>query len=261
MRDSMRSSSADVIVRYMAAPRERTLVVAMMVVTVVSYPLGLVLGVRWLLPALNTLPAYAAMVVLLRRGRRDVAVAAMLAWAATLAVCGTLFFWLWPQPPDLLVVNGPRYRDEMFHWIRTGVGSEGSPRLFLPQHLLHLLAFVALSLATASAVSIFMGAVLMNYMDFYVASLARAGAPGWAATLLGWQPWAICRVAAFCILGVVLAEPLLARIAPYRYDGLRGARRWIAIAAAGILADWVLKAALAPWWGLWLRPLLPAATP
>jgi hypothetical protein len=188
-------------------------------------------------------------------------VAAMLVWAATLAVAGTLFFRFWPQPPDALVIFGPQYRDEMFAWIRTGLGSEGSPRQFLPQHLLHLVAFVALSLASASAASILMGAVLMNYMDFYVASLARAGAPGWAATLLGWQPWAICRVAAFCILGVVLAEPLLSRLARYPYDGLRGARRWIAIAAAGIVADWVLKASLAPTWGLWLRQLLPAAPP
>lgn len=247
--------------RHMSAARERGVLPAMVAATVVSYPLGLWLGVRWLLPVLNTVPAYAAMVLLLRRGRRDRAVAAMLAWAATLAVVGTLFLRFWPQPPDALVFNGPQYREEMFRWIRTGLGAEGSPRLFLPQHLLHLLAFVALSLLTASAVSIFMGALLMNYMDFYVASLARAGVPGWAATLLGWQPWAICRVAAFCILGVVLSEPLLSRLARYPCEGLRAARRWAYIAAAGILADWVLKAALAPTWGLWLRSLLPAASP
>jgi hypothetical protein len=51
----------------------------------------------------------------------------------------------------------------------------------------------------------------MNYMDFYVASLARAGAPLWAVVLLGWQPWAMARVAAFSTLGVVLAPPLLRR--------------------------------------------------
>jgi hypothetical protein len=31
----------------------------------------------------------------------------------------------------------------------------------------------------------------------------------------------------------------------------------LVIAAAGILADWGLKAALAPPWGRWLRELLP----
>jgi hypothetical protein len=246
-------------VRHVPAARERSVLAAMVAATIVSYPLGLWLGGKWLLPLLNTIPAYAAMVVLLRRGRRGRAVAAMLAWAVTLAVVGTLFLRFWPQAPDALVFNGPRYRDEMFHWIRSGEGSEGSLRLFLPQHLLHLVAFVALCLATASAAAIFMGALLMNYMDFYVASLSRAGVTGWAATLLGWQPWAICRVAAFCILGVVLAEPLLSKVLRYPYEGLRAARPWIMIAAAGILADWVLKAALAPAWGRWLRALLPAA--
>lgn len=225
-----------------------------------SYPVGLALGSRWLLPVLNTAPAYVTMVLLLRRGARDRAVVAMLVWAASLAVFGTLAFRSWPAPVDAMVLRGPEYRDEMFHWIRTGAGPEGDPRQFLPQHLGHLAAFVALSLATASAASIFMGAVLMNYMDFYVASLGRAGAPPAAVVLLGWQPWALCRVAAFCILGVVLAEPLLSRIARYPYAGLTSARRWLLVAAGGILADWALKAALAPAWGRWLRQMLPPAS-
>ncbi|HET8644822.1 MAG TPA: hypothetical protein VFO85_05005 [Vicinamibacteria bacterium] len=234
---------------------------ALLAATAAAYLVGLATGQRWLLPLLNTVPAYAVMVSLLRRGQRGRAVAAMLLWAAAMAVVGTAALWLWPAAPDATVVHGTAYRDEMFHWIRSGEGSEGSPRLFLPQHLAHLAGFVALSLATASAASIFMGAVLMNYMDFYVASLARAGTPAWAAILLGWQPWAICRVAAFCILGVVLAEPLLARLARYSYPGLGAARRWLAIAGALIAADWVLKAALAPTWGRWLRALLPASGP
>jgi hypothetical protein len=231
----------------------------MVAATVIAYPIGLAAGGPWLLPLLNTLPAYAVMVTLLLRGQRDRAIAAMLLWAATMAVAGTIALVLWPSPPDGAVLHGPAYRAEMFEWIRTGIGSEGSPRQFLPLHLAHLAAFVVLSIATASTASIFMGAVLMNYMDFYVASLARAGAPGWAAVLLGWQPWAICRVAAFSILGVVLAEPLLARLARRPPAGLGSARRWIAVAGALILADWILKAALAPTWGLWLRALLPAA--
>jgi hypothetical protein len=193
----------------------------------------------------------------LRAGDRAGAVRLTLLWALALAVFGTVSFALWPSDPEPLVLNGARYRDEMFHWIRTGQGSEGDIRQFLPQHVWHLAAFVALCLATASVVSISMGAVLMNYMSYYVASLARAGAPTWAVVFLGWQPWAICRVAAFCALGAVLAEPALARLLRYRYDGLRGSRPVILAAAAGILADWILKAALAPLWGPWLRAVLP----
>ncbi|HET9314792.1 MAG TPA: hypothetical protein VFQ51_04345 [Vicinamibacteria bacterium] len=224
--------------------------------TLVSYPLGLAIGHRWLLPALNTLPAYLTMVALLRRGERRQAVVAMLVWAVALAAFGTVSFALWPRPVDAAVLNGPGYRDEMFAWILTGIGRERQPRHFLPQHLGHLAGFVVLSLATASALSITMGAVLMNFMSFYVASLARAGVPAWAVVLLGWQPWAICRVAAFCTLGVVLAEPLLACVLKYPHGGLRASRPYLLAAAAGILADWVLKTLLAPTWGTWLRPFL-----
>ena len=205
-----------------------------------------------LLPVLNTAAAYAAMVVLLRRGRRREAVVLMLAWAVMLAVAATVTFTMWPAAPDALVLNGPAYRDEIFHWIRTGEGREGRPAEFIPQHVLHLAAFVVLSLATASAASMVLGAALMNYMGFYVASLARSGVPPMTVLLLGWQPWAICRIAAFVILGVVLAEPLLSRIRPYRYEGLRAARPFVAAAAAGIAMDWILKAALADQWRGWL---------
>jgi hypothetical protein len=232
--------------------RELLLIVA---AAAASYPVGLALGQAWLLPLLNAAPAYAVMIARLGRGDRRGAVVAMLVWAATLALFGTLAFALWPSAPDAMVLNGPAYRDEMLGWIRTGEGSEGSLRLFLPQHLLHLALFVVLSLATASAVSIVMGAVLMNYMDFYVASLARAGAPVWAVVVLGWQPWALCRVASFCTLGAVLAEPLLRRLRRTASTGV--VRPYLLAAAAGILADWILKAALAPRWGLWLRALLP----
>jgi hypothetical protein len=226
--------------------------------TAVSYPVGLALGQPWLLPALNTLPAYVAMVARLRAADLRGAIVTVLVWAAGLAVFGTLSFALWPSRVDAVVLNGPAYRDEIFAWICTGFGREGDVRQFLPQHALHLAGFALLSLATASALSILMGAVLMNYMAFYVASLARGGAPLPSVLLLGWQPWAIARIAAFCVLGAVLAEPLLSRLVGYRYAGLLAARRWLLLAAGGILADVLLKALLAPVWARWLRSVLCA---
>ena len=110
--------------------------------TVLSYPIGLALRQPWLLPLLNALPAYIVLVHRLRKGERGGAVRAMLWWAVALAILGTLAFTFWPQPLDAVVVNGPEYKAEMLHWIKTGQGREGSPRLFLPQHILHLAAFV-----------------------------------------------------------------------------------------------------------------------
>jgi len=226
---------------------------AALLATALSYPLGLGLGNAWLLPILNTAPGYLLMAARLRAGDRPGAVRAVLLWAATLAVCGTLSFAVWPSDPARLILNGAAYKAEMFGWICSGAGGEGSWRLFLPEHLLHLAAFVALSLASASVLSILFGAVLMNYMSFYVASLARAGLPAGVVLLLGWQPWAVCRVAAFCILGSVLAVPLLRRVRPGRFAELLPSRPYVVAACLGIAADWLLKAALAPSWGLLLR--------
>ena len=229
---------------------------AVLLWTLGSYPLGLALGVAWLLPLLGTAPAYALMVVRLRQGRRRAAVLSMLLWALALGLGGTVTFTLWPQDPGPLVLNGPAYRDEMFAWIRSGVGRESAPADFIPQHAFHLAAFVVLALASAGAGGMTLGAALMNYMSYYVASLARAGVPAAAVVLFGWQPWALCRVAAFCTLGVVLAEPLLRRLRPYAGDGLRGARPWLAGAAAGLALDVLLKATLATFWGQRLREAL-----
>jgi len=227
--------------------------------TFLSYPLGLLLGQPWLLPLLNAAPAYAVLVHRLSRGERGGAVRAMLWWAAAVALTATVAFVWWPKPVGPLVLLGPAYRAEMFQWIRTGHGSEGNIRLFLPQHLLHLGVYLVLGVLTASAGAILMGGVLMNQMAYYVAELARAGVPAWAVTLLGWQPWAIARIAAFCTLGVLLAEPLLFRVVPQARGRLKGAGRaaYVVAAMSGLLSDWFLKAILAPTWGRWLHRFLP----
>jgi hypothetical protein len=233
--------------------------IVLVLATLVSYPLGLALRQPWLLPVLNALPAYIVLVHRLRKGERGGAVRGMLWWAATLAIVGTVIFVWWPEPMGRLVVHGPAYKAEMFDWIRTGRGAEGNIRLFLPEHLVHLGAFIVVGLGTGSAGAIVMGATLMNFMSYYVAGLAKAGVPPWAVILLGWQPWAISRVAAFATLGVLLAEPLVSVVFPTAKEKLRSSTRaaYVVAAMSGILADWCLKFLLAPAWGRWLRALLP----
>lgn len=228
------------------------------VVIAVSYPIGLAMEPRFLLPLLNALPAWWLMTRRLRAGDLDGAVRLMLVFPMALAVFGTAFLALWPTVDGLTpaVFNGAEYRDEMFRWIRTGLGSEGDWRLFLPMHITHLAAFAVLSLVSGSLISITGGAVLTNYMDGYVASIHRAGAPLWATLFFGWQPWAICRVAGFCILGVILAEPVLSRVFRYQRQPWANVKPWVITAAGLILADWVLKALLAPLWGRVLKTAL-----
>lgn len=214
----------------------------------------------WLLPLLQVVPAYPFLVRDLKEGKIPLAVLRMLAWAVILAVTmGTLALHS-PETGAASVLHGEAYRDEMIRWIRTGVGTESMPSRFLPQHLLHAAAFAALSLATGSLLSLVLGAVLMNYMSFYVGSLlSLARRPG-IVLLCGWPPWSILRVTAFVILGVVLAGPLLRRVAgiPFRWADRRG---WILAAAAGLVLDAALKAMLAPSWGRILRSALFPVSP
>jgi hypothetical protein len=142
----------------------------------------------------------------------------------------------------------------MFEFIRTGHGSEGDIRAFLPQHVLHGVAFSVLAIATAAVLAMPLGAYLMNYMAYYVGALAAASAHPWKAIVLAWVPWAIVRVMSFVTLGVVLSGSVLSRVAQFPYR-LADQRRWIGLAACGLLLDIVMKWLLAPWW----RHLLRAA--
>lgn len=224
-----------------------------------SYPVGLLVEPLYLLPALNALPAWWLMTRRLRAGDLRGAILLMLVFPLALAVFGTTYLALWPTTDGRtpLIFHGPEYREEMFDWIRFGGGTEGNWRRFLPQHITHLTAFVVMSLLTGSLVSITGGAVITNYMDGYVASIHRAGAPLWATVFFGWQPWAICRVAAFCILGVVLAEPVLSRVFKYKAQSWSRVRPWILIAMTLIAADWIMKASLARYWGRILNSAMP----
>jgi hypothetical protein len=222
--------------------------------TVVSYAIGYVLGLPLLVPILNAAPAFPAMLASLRRGDVPGGIARMLAWAAALAVCATVVSYTHPEYSGRLFLNGDRYRREMFEWILTGAGTEGRPREFLPVHALHAGIFVALSLLTGSLLSLPMGAVLMNYMGHFVGAFAAASARPVATMFLAWHPWSVVRVASFVVLGVVLAGPVLSRIAGFPFR-LAEHRRLLQLAGAGLVLDVVLKAALAPAWRELLRGL------
>jgi len=81
-------------------------------------------------------------------------------------------------------------------------------------------------------------------------------APG-LAIVCGWAPWALARVVAFILLGVVLSRPVLAAVTR-RAVPAAGALPLCLAAAALLVLDVALKALLAPHWAVLLRPCLPA---
>ena len=97
-----------------------------------------------------------------------------------------------------------------------------------------------------------LGAMLMNYMAYYVGALGAASVHPWKAMALAWAPWAIIRIAGFVTLGVVLGGPVLARTLGFEYR-LRAQLRWIGLAGAALLADVGMKWALAPIWREMIR--------
>jgi hypothetical protein len=217
--------------------------------TFLAAALALAAGVPWLFPLICAAPACVHLWRCLARGSRAAAFGGLLLWAAALAICGTAAGFFQEERAARAILHGTAYAEEMRAWIATGVGRESDPARFVPQHLLHLAIFAALALITAGAGALVMGSALLGYMSFYVGSLARgaAGCAPLATALLAWNPWSLVRIVSFIALGVVLSEPMLAR---WRGSGPTSAGRglWIAAGLAGIVADMLLKAALAPAW-------------
>lgn len=215
--------------------------------TVLSYAVAIPLGVPVLVPILNTLPAFPFMVASLRRGEVGQAIARMLVWAAALGICSTMLGYRWTAASGRVLINGEHYRQEMFTYLATGVGAEGDIRQFLPQHARHAAAFTVLALGTGSLAAMPMGAILMNYMGYYVGALAATSARPLQVVAVAWVPWALVRIASFVVLGVVLALPVLGRLFGFSWR-FGDQRSWAGIAIAGLILDILMKWAFAHRW-------------
>jgi hypothetical protein len=227
----------------------------LMLGVLISVGLGFLAQSRFLLPCLNVLLCYPFLFGLLARDRRPRAFASMIFWAVCLGIVTVAASVHFPERAGNAIFHGPAYARDMFHWIRTGEGAEGNPMLFVPQHLLHFVIFCLLSAVSASLLSLLMGALLMNYMSFYVASLILASNDRLTAVLMGWHPWSIIRIFSYVLLGVILGEPLVCKLAGRDYDSSR-VRPFLWIALSGLAVDILMKALLAPWWGQRLHQLI-----
>ena len=216
--------------------------------------LGLWSGQAFLLPLLATAAIYPVYARLILRGRPGVAALAAVLWAAALSATVVTVTASDPARTGGAVLNGPAYRDEMFAFVASGSGRESQPARFVPQHFLHFAAFTALTLASGGALGLLLGAVLVDFMSYYVGALAAGPQPVLAAAL-GWPPWAVLRVVAFILLGTVLSRPVLARLAG-RPPATMRVRAWVAAAVVLLLVDVALKALLAERWAALLRPCL-----
>jgi hypothetical protein len=95
-------------------------------------------------------------------------------------------------------------------------------------------------------------------MSYFVGCFALASGHPVLGAAAAWVPWAVLRVFAFVLLGALFARPLLVRRA---WPFTRLEYRLMALAAAGLVADVLVKATLAPTYGLWLRQMARHAAP
>ena len=213
---------------------------------------------RWALPLAAPLTVYPAFAARVRRGDYEAAWRVGMSWAALLSLGVILLAELWPAAAGAGILNGEPYREEMFGWIATGLAPENDWRRFLPVHLEHLGLFLALTWASGGYLGLVMGAALVGWMSYFVGSFALASGHPMLGAAAAWVPWSVLRVFAFVLLGALFARPLLAR-RPWPFTRLE--YRLMALAAAGLAADVLVKTTLAPTYGLWLRQLARHAAP
>jgi hypothetical protein len=209
-------------------------------------------GGAWALPLLAPLTVYPAFAQRVRERRFAAAWGLGMLWAALLSLGVIVLVAMRPTIAAHGILHGPAYRAEMFEWIASGEGKEVMPARFVPEHLLHLGAFLLLTLASAGYLGLVLGAFLMSYMSFFVGSYALASGRPLVGVLAAWVPWSVIRVMAFVLLGALLARPLLVR---ERWPFTRREAWLFGLAFAGIAADLAMKTLLAPAWGQLLREL------
>jgi hypothetical protein len=197
-----------------------------------------------ILPPLVLLPHFARDIA---AGRPASAARRTLVWALLLSALTIAAVCAFPERMESRVLHGPSYREEMFRWIDTGIGKESDPGRFIPEHIAHLALLLVLSFATGGAAGLLLGAVLLNYMNFYVASLVLTSNRPLLTLGVGWPVWSVVRVVGFIFAACAVAAPFYDRfrgVAP----ALRRNGRLLAAGLALAALDIVLKTVLAePW--------------
>ncbi len=207
---------------------------------------GVQIGHPYLLPMLNAALAYPVFIGGVASGKRVRTVAQMLLWALALSVTTV---WLTQHSPfkvEAVTLHGSAYRNEMFSWIRSGVGKESTPTQFLPLHALHFAIFCAAAFLTAGFAALAFGAVLLNYMNFYVGSLILHTEHRSLAAIVGWPIYAEIRVIGYVVSAVALAE--LSRRVFLRRPLTPGWERALGVGLWLVVLDAVVKIAIAPQW-------------
>lgn len=209
---------------------------------VVGFRVGWRIGNRVALPLAQSALGWTAFLLAFDVVGLAWAAASVGTWILGTTVASLYVFVGHPQETDMRVMRAAPYRASMLAWIETGNGPEKRPVATATTHLREAIWYTAAGIATANFGSIAMGAVLLNQMNAYVATLIRAAEKTGRVLLLGWNVWSVVRVAAYVVIGAAAASPLLS-LCGWRVDG--AASRAMGLAGGvGLVVDLLLKLAL-----------------
>lgn len=218
---------------------------------VVGFRIGWRLNRRLALPLAQGIPGWLAFLLAWTILGAGWAAASVGAWALGTTLASVYVFLGRPKETDERVLRAEDYRASMLAWLESGEGFEARPLLTVKQHAREAVWYTAAAIATANLASIVLGAVLLNTMNAYVATLLRAAKRTGFVLLLAWSVWSVVRVAAYVMIGAGASAPML-RLAGRGADSKAASALAIA-GAAGVVLDLVLKLALSRPYGRMLR--------
>ena len=216
-------------------------------IAMLSCFLGILVPGKWGLPLLNTIGIYPLFFYNLQNRNYRRALNQMLIWAVVMSITIILLSYAFNADIGSRIFRGEHYRDEMFQWIKTGIGEESMPSQFIPKHILHFILFVLLTIFTGGFASLFFGSVLLNYMNYYVGSLFANSTNPLLLFLFAWQPWAIIRVIGYIAIAIGLSEISFSYFLkrPVKKDAIKN---YFLGGLFCIILDLFLKTLLAPTW-------------
>ncbi len=209
----------------------------------VGFRLGWRTRGRVLLPLVEGIVGWVGFLGAWRAGGPGFGAAAVAGWAAGTTLISIPILKRERDRVDDRVLRAASYRWASLRWFAAGDGPDAHPLATARAHATELLVYLAAALLTANLLALVLGAVLLGYMNAWVARLLAAATRPWTVRLLAWNVWSLARVAAYVLLGSVCAGPLLGWVG---YPPPPGSASPLLIAGAvGVVLDLALKLLLA----------------
>lgn len=196
---------------------------------------------RWALPAVQGAFGFLAFGAAWKQGGPVAGAIAVAGWVAGSTAASLSRLRADPAAADALVLRAAAYRASMLDWLRSGRGFEGRATGTAREHLRELAVYLFAALVSGNALAIVLGAVLLNSMNAWVASLLRAARRPWTVRALGWPPWSVLRVLGYVMLGAACAAPAASTIGvPAPSASAKALLLW---GGGAVVADFAVKLA------------------